>query len=99
MLVVLGFALGVLVLLLAALALGLWSLRAVWARLRGRPLPTRQSRWAWHMRTPGGGFGAGQWPRPSDDVVDVSVREVSPETAPPHPKNADASAPKMLLKK
>ena len=61
----------------ALLLLAWWGLRALWAKLTGRPVQplvfTILQRSRWQRFYPG---GAGTRPTPADDVIDVESRQV-----------------------
>lgn len=72
------------VLVVALVLLALWSLRALWARLTGRPVAPplaftliRRSQWQRFYRAPGSAR-AGQ-----GDVIDVEARQIITERSPP----------------
>jgi len=72
-------------LVVALLVLGLWLLRALWAKLTGRPISpwtfqvNRQAMWQRFYRPPAPGAA----PRRDDaDVIDAEVKEIK-ESKPP----------------
>jgi hypothetical protein len=80
------------VLAMALILLGVWLLRAIWAKLTGRPVNPwvfqmdRQAMWNRFYRPPGQGRGAGQTAaqrREHADVIDVEVMDVEPKAIKP----------------
>lgn len=80
------------VLVMALVLLGVWLLRAVWAKLTGRPVNpwkfqvNRQAMWNRFYRPPGSGRGAGPVQgaaqrRDDADVIDVEPKAIKPPQA------------------
>lgn len=70
-------------LVVALVLLALWGLRALWARLTGRPVQPlgitilRRAQWQRFYRP------AGPQPAPDADVIDVESRQVQPDRGAP----------------
>lgn len=80
------------VLAMALILLGVWLLRAIWAKLTGRPVNPwvfqmdRQAMWNRFYRPPGQGHGPGQTAaqrREYADVIDAEVMDVEPKAIKP----------------
>ena len=80
------------VLAMALILLGVWLLRAIWAKLTGRPVNPwvfqmdRQAMWNRFYRPPGQGRGPGQTAaqrREHADVIDAEVMDVEPKAIKP----------------
>lgn len=76
------------VLAMALILLGVWLLRAVWAKLTGQPVNPwkfqvdRQSMWNRFYRPPGSMQGQGAAQRRDDtDVIDVEPKAIKPPQA------------------
>jgi hypothetical protein len=77
----------------AVLLLSVWLLRALWAKLTGKPVKPwvfqMNRRPPWQQAGRGAGFG-GTPPRASDDVIDAEARDVTVVTD-VEPKRIDPS--------
>lgn len=73
----------------AGLLLAVWLLRALWAKLTGRPVQpwvfqvNRQAMWNRFYRAPGQAQGAGRSARNDADVIDADVTDVEPKAIKP----------------